>query len=53
MEGDSVHRPLETLWRSRIFFFGHLVAEDQMPEVVLLDVLESYRCVFIHLFVLK
>ncbi len=30
-----------------------LPLEDQMPEVVVLDVLESCRCVFIHLFVLK
>ncbi len=26
---------------------------DQIPEVVVLDVLESWHCVFIHLFVLK
>jgi hypothetical protein len=30
-----------------------LPLENQMPEVVVLDVLESCRCVFIHLFVLK
>jgi hypothetical protein len=30
-----------------------LPLEDQMPEVVVLDVLESCHCVFIHLFVLK
>jgi hypothetical protein len=27
--------------------------EDQMSEVVVLDVLEPCRCVFIHFFVLK
>ena len=30
-----------------------LPLEDQMTEVVVLDVVESCRCVFIHLFVLK
>jgi hypothetical protein len=30
-----------------------LPLEDQMSEVVVLDVLESERCVIIHLFVLK
>jgi hypothetical protein len=30
-----------------------LPMEDQMSEVVVLDVLESCLCVFIHFFVLK
>jgi hypothetical protein len=39
--------------KSSMYLDEMLPLEDQMSEVVVLDVLESCRCVFIYFFVLK